>query len=98
MIFEHSFYDIFCDNFLYHSHIIFYFISLLFWFLCNYLLFLCKLWLSHKLSTKLIVEIRLLEKMYCSTRRAHMCIVLCAICRIKCSILVLDPFTKLRVI
>lgn len=36
--------------------------------------------------------------MYCSTRRAHMCIVLCAICRIKCSILVLDPFTKLWVI
>jgi len=30
--------------------------------------------------------------------RARMCIVLCAICRIKCSILVLDPFTRLWVI
>jgi hypothetical protein len=51
MIFEHPF----DDNFLSHTHIIFYFISLLLWFLCKYLLFLCKWWLSNKLSTKLIV-------------------------------------------
>jgi len=48
MIFEHPFYD----NFISHTYIIFYFISLLFWFSCKYLLFLCKLWLYKKLSIK----------------------------------------------
>jgi len=62
MIFEHLFGDNFCDNFLSHSHIISYFISLLFLFPCKYLLFSCKLWLSHKLSTKLVVQITLLNK------------------------------------
>jgi len=53
MIFEHPF----SDNFFSHTQITFYFISPLFWFPCKYLLFLCKLWLSYKLSTKLVVQI-----------------------------------------
>jgi len=39
MIFEHPFGDNFCDNFLSHTHIIFYFISLLLWFPCQYYFF-----------------------------------------------------------
>ena len=50
MIFEHPFSDNFCNNFLSHTHIIFYFISLLLWFPCQYHFFLYKIWLSNKLS------------------------------------------------
>jgi len=39
MIFEHPFGDNFCDNFVSHTHIIFYFISLLLWFPCQYYFF-----------------------------------------------------------
>jgi len=41
MIFKHSLDNNFCDNILYHTHIIYYFISLLIWFPCKYLLFFC---------------------------------------------------------
>jgi len=59
--FEYSFDDNFCYNFLSYIHIIFYFISLLLEFSCKYLFFLCKLWLSQKLSTKLVVQITFLQ-------------------------------------
>jgi len=47
MIFEHPFYDNFCDNFLSYIHIIFTLSLYCFGFCVNTYFFLCKLWLSQ---------------------------------------------------
>ena len=54
MIFEYPFCDNFCDNFIFYSHIIFYFIyiDLVFVQIPTFLFYFYKLWLSHKLSIK----------------------------------------------
>jgi len=58
MIFVQPFYD----NFLFHTHIMFYFISLLLWFSCQYLLFLCISMVVPKVINKMVVQITQLEK------------------------------------
>jgi len=64
MIFEHLFCDNFCYNFLSHTHIIFYFISVLLWFSCNTYFFFANYGCLHKLSIKSCSNNTPLKKMY----------------------------------